>query len=89
MAQSKLVSFVILITILLASDFLVKFQHENMISIIQRIFHGKNGLNFKKDIKLSNSYDMFQKVGTNIEGSLVFLFSYCVYSQIWLTFSSL
>jgi hypothetical protein len=50
MAQSKLVSFVILMTILLASDFSVKFEHENMNSITQRIFfHGKNGLNFKKN----------------------------------------
>ncbi len=48
MAQSKLVSFVILMTILLASDFFVKFEHANMISITQGIFHGENGLNFKK-----------------------------------------
>jgi hypothetical protein len=60
MAQSKLVSFVILMTILLASDFFVKFEHENMISITQRIFHGKNGLNFQKNTKLSNFYDIFQ-----------------------------
>jgi hypothetical protein len=52
MAQSKLVSFVILMTILLASVFFVKYQHENMISIIQRIFHGKNGLNFKKKYQI-------------------------------------